>query len=209
MTGYGWTGFTAVMTQMEWQSDPPTLTMVAIPVGMFVSIAAIIAWVAVVMKRPEYGLAYGTAGLLAGAGIGVLAARDKFQDPGLVVFVGVGLLCLGAAFIVLGGLAAMSRARAASRQEAARRTGTLTTATVSDRGYTIFRESTRILTTVTFTFVDLGGVRRWVQRPMLIRAEDPLQNGQETQLWYDPARPGDDKSIVVAAAAASPWRGTR
>ena len=86
------------------------------------------------------------------------------------------------------------------------RSGTRTTATVTDKGYDIFRESARILTSVTFTFTDLNGVQRWVQRPMLITASDPVVEGQETDLWYDPSAPGNDKRIVVKLAVDGPLR---
>jgi hypothetical protein len=84
--------------------------------------------------------------------------------------------------------------------------GVLAAATVSDKGYTVFHESDRILTTVTFTFTDLQGVQRWVQRTMTVSAADPIENGQETRLWYDAANPGNDRAIVVELAYRSPLR---
>jgi hypothetical protein len=205
--GYGWGGIGGFSEDVE----PPDLVVVAIPVGMVLTIVCSILWSATVMRRSDVGLSAGWTAVLLGAGAGVLLASTTASSgaAGVVVVIGIGLLVLGLAAFVLGLVAAATRRRAAVTQQEIMSSGMLTTATVSDQGWVIFRESTRILTSVTFTFVDTSGVRRWVQKAMVIRAEDPLTNGQESRLWYDPANPGDEKRIVVEAAVLSPLRPTR
>jgi hypothetical protein len=204
LAGFGWGSFGAMSEEME----PPWQMVIAIPVGTLLLILSSIAWAGTVMRRTDIGLAYGTAAALVGGGGGVLVASTAVPRPGatIVLWVGIALIALGAAFLMLGLAAAASRARIARRQREIVRTGQLATATVSDKGYLVFGESTRILTTVTFTFRDLSGTQRWVQRAMVIRAEAPLENGDETRLWYDGSNPGDADSIVVEAAMNSPVR---
>jgi len=207
-TGYGWASFGVVSATTP--DEPPFATVIAVPLGMFLLIGGSIVWLSVVMRRGDVGIMYGNACALLGAGVGVLAAAAASPATGnvsgLLAVIGVVLLALAAGALALGVAAAAARRRAVRRAERAMQTGTLTTATVSDQGWTIFRESARIFTTVTFTFVDLAGTRRWVQRPMVIHAEDPVRNGAETRLWYDAANPGDDGSIVVELAHRNPLR---
>jgi hypothetical protein len=207
--GYGWGGVGGFSEDV----DPEVLTVVAIPVGMALTIVCSILWTATVMRRADLGVSAGWTAALAGGGLGVMLASSTLPEgsgaDGVLLVIGVALLALALAAFVLGLVAAAARRRAADTQQEMMRTGMLTTATVSEQGWTIFSESTRIFTTVTFTFVDTAGVRRWVQKPMVIRAEEPLTNGQETRLWYDPANPGDEKRIVVEAAVLSPLRPTR
>lgn len=202
--GYGWGGFDAMMS--SGPDEPSVLVLVAIPVGMIVTIVSLIAWMAVVLKRADLGLMYGNAAALLGAGAGVIVVATAGGGASYVLAIGFGLLGLAMACLVLGVVAAASRRRRAAAEEEAMRTGTQVTAVVTDKGYTVFHESDRILTTVTFSFTDLQGVQRWVQRTMVIEAGDPVQNGQETRLWFDAADPGDDKAIVVELAHRSQLR---
>lgn len=201
--GYGWGGFGTMM--QEQPDEPPVLVLIAIPVGMLLVIAASIAWAAIVLKRGDLGMMYGNATVLLGAGVGVIVVSAQ-SGPAFVRYIGYGLLALAAVCLLLGVAAAGARRRRVSVEESAMRSGTQVTAVVTDKGYTVFHESDRIFTTVTFGFTDLHGVQRWVQRPMLVRAEDPIQNGQQTRLWFDAANPGNDKAIVVELANASPLR---
>lgn len=204
LTGYGWGGF-------GWMVDVDTEEvvvpiLVAIPLGMVLTIISSIVWTLVVVKRGDVGIMYGNAAVLLGGGLGVLAVAAGLGTPLVLVVVATALLVLAAGALALGAAAAASRRRGAEREDAAVREGSVTTATVSDKGYTVFHESDRILTTVTFTFTDPAGVQRWVQRPMVVRSSDPVVDGQSTRLWFDPRDPGNDKRIVVELARANPWR---
>lgn len=203
--GYGWGGFGTLMATEP--DEPPVLMLVAIPVGMMLAIVASIAWGALVVKRSDLGFMYGNAAMLLGAGAGaIVAAEEAGSDGRIVAYVGYGLLALALACLLLGIAAAGVRGRRARAEQDAMRSGTQVTAVVTDKGYTVFHESNRILTTVTFGFTDLQGTQRWVQRLMAIDAADPVQNGQQTRLWFDAANPGDDKAIVVELAYNSPLR---
>ena len=204
LAGYGWGSIGRLMD--ENLVAPDASIFIAIPAGMILTIVSSIAWTGIVFKRSDLGLMYGNAAALFGGGAGALLAASGYSDGAVVAGIGLALLALGAVCGVLGAAAAAARRRRSRAEEETMRTGTLATATVSDKGYTRFRESDRILTTVTFTFTDLQGIQRWVQRMMTINAADPVENGQETRLWYDATEPGNDKGIVVELAHASPLR---
>lgn len=204
LTGYGWGGF-GEMVDPE-TAEVQVLAVIAIPLGMMLTIIASIAWTALLVRRSDIGLMYGNAAALLGGGAGVLTVATTLDAPIVPVIIGVVLLALAAAALVAGLAAARARRRDADREVRAMREGSVTTATVSDKGYTVFHESDRIFTTVTFTFTDPSGVQRWVQRAMVVRASDPVENGQETRLWFDPRDPGDDSRIVVELAHANPLR---
>lgn len=202
--GYGWSTFAAFT---DTASEPSALGILGVALGLPIAILASIGWTTIVFRRRDVGLGYGFSAFWFGAGVGVLLASS--EQPGLagvLRVIGIVALAIAVAFLVLGLRAALARRAAAEVAVEVKRTGTHTTATVSDKGYDIFRESSRILTTVTFTFTDLQGVQRWVQRPMLVTASDPVVEGRETELWYDPMAPGDDKRIVVKLADDSPFR---
>ena len=205
--GYGWSGFfSAFQAPIEELTAPPVITNIAIVVGLPLTIGGAIAWLSLAMKRADLQAFHGAAVFCLGAAVGVLLASVEFGLPLLLIPIGVAFLGLAVLFLALAARAGSLRTRRLAREESIMHTGTLTTATVSDKGYVIFRESTRIFTTVTFTFTDLHGAQRWVQRRMVVRAEDPVAEGQQTELWYDPSDPGNDGNIVVKLAVDSPIR---
>jgi len=204
LAGYGWGGFGWMVDVDTEQVNVPIL--VAIPVGMMLTIVATIAWTVIVALRGDVGIMYGNAAALFGGGLGVLTVATTLGMPPVLPIVAAVLLTLAAGALVLGAAAAARRRRAAQREDAAVREGSVTTATVTDKGYTAFRESDRILTTVTFTFTDPSGVQRWVQRTMLVRSSDPVVDGQLTRIWFDPRDPSDDGRIVVELARDNPLR---
>lgn len=204
-TGFGWSTFAAFTDEVN--AEPDTLGIIGITVGMPAAILSSILWIGVVLKRRDVGLGYGFSAFWLGAGLGILLAAERFPQAGEVLrVVGTVGLILAALLLFVGVRAARARRAASEAAAEMMRTGTRAIATVSDKGYDIFRESARILTTVTFTFTDLQGVQRWVQRPMLVTASDPVVEGRESDLWYDPSAPGDDKRIVVKLAMDSPLR---
>lgn len=204
--GVGWGGFGWMVDLDTEQVD--VLIVAAIPLGMALTVISSIAWAFLVGKRSDLGVMYGNTAVLVGGALGVVLVSQRVDDDGVLTLVALGLLVLAAGALTLGLLAAASRRRAVTRAADARRSGRETTATVTDRGWTIFHESTRIFTTVTFSFVDLAGTQRWVQRQMVIHAAHPVENGQTTRLWYDQANPGDDRRIVVELAEDNPLRPT-
>ena len=183
--GYGWTGISLVGEFAE----PPALVIVGIVAGMPLTIIGGIVWSWTVLRRADIGLGYGAAATLLGAGTGVILAGQTI--------IGAVLLAVGVVFLILGLTAARARRSQEARDLETMRSGTLVTATVSDKGYDFFRESARILTTVTFTFTDLQGAQRWVQKPMVINQASPVIDGQQTRLWFDALHPDDTARIVV------------
>ncbi|UAJ78509.1 hypothetical protein IT072_14790 [Leifsonia sp. ZF2019] len=201
LMGWGWGGFALIGEDAE----PPVGAVVGAVGGLILSVAGFAGWTATVLRRSDVGLGYGAAAELFGGGAGLMAVLQGTQN---VVALGIAwaLFVLGALFLVLGVSAAAARRRQDSRDERIMESGMLTTATVSDKGYDFFHESSRILTTVTFTFTDLQGTQRWVQKTVLIEQSAPIMEGQETRLWYDAANPGDTRSIVVELARANALR---
>ncbi|GIT80408.1 hypothetical protein LLS1_20770 [Leifsonia sp. LS1] len=201
LMGWGWGGFALIGEDAE----PPVGAVLGAVGGLILSVAGFAGWTATMLRRSDVGLGYGAAAELLGGGAGLMAVLQGTQN---VVAHGIAwaLFVLGAFFLVLGASAAAARRRQGSRDERIMESGMLTTATVSDKGYDFFHESSRILTTVTFTFTDLQGTQRWVQKTVLIEQSAPIMEGQETRLWYDAANPGDTRSIVVELARANALR---
>ncbi|PTR21878.1 hypothetical protein C8K36_11344 [Rhodococcus sp. OK519] len=197
--GYGWPTMFGGWVDPE-SFNPSVLAFVGVLAGLPVTISGFLVWASILLKARHFGLLYGFAAAWAGAGTGALVAGQEMGDAPLVSAVGYGCL-LVATLCLAGGLVTARRRRVRGvRNQEARQTGTTATAVVSDRGYTAFRESDRILTTVTFTFTDNANIQRWVQRHMVIHAASPVVDGQSTRLWYDPEDPGNDKRIVVELA---------
>jgi hypothetical protein len=190
----------------EAYGEPPWTAIVGIIGGLLLTILGSIGWAGMLLRRPDIGLGYGAAAVLLGAGTGLLVAASPNDFPAVAVGIAVALFVLGALFLLLGVAAAASRRRQRARDARTAGSGTLTTATVSDKGYDFFHESSRIITAVTFTFRDLQGTQRWVQKTMVIEQADPIVVGQETRLWYDAANPGDTRGIVVELARDRAFR---
>lgn len=194
--GAGWGGFGL----FDGEGEPPWFSIVGAVGGLMATILASIGWSWTIIKRADVGIGYGMAAWFVGGGIGLLTVVLQNGSPALGLLIGAGLLVLGVVFLVLGIAAAAARGRQKARDKQTLSSGAVTTATVSNKGYDFFRESPRILTTVTFTFVDLQGTRRWVEKTMLVEQGDPVVDGQETRLWFDPSNPGDVRGIVVELA---------
>jgi hypothetical protein len=201
LLGAGWGSF----GRLNDSGEPPVAAIIGINGGLLITIVAFIGWSFAVSKRSDIGFAYGFAAVLFGGGCGLLVAAQGGTDD-VAAWVAWGLVVFGALFLVLGFSAATARRRQVARDERTTHDGTLATATVTDKGYDFFRESPRIFTTITVTFTDLQGVQRWVQKPALIEQSDPIVDGQETRLWYDPQNPGDTRRIVVELAQERPLR---
>lgn len=139
--------------------------------------------------------------LLGGAFLVVRPAEPLLEFPS---FLGLILLAF-AVLVTLGGLRARSRVRSRARtQDAAVASGTRATAVVTDVPPGPDPSSRGLWAKVTFTFTDLSGTQRWVQRPLLIRRSGDVSLGDTTLLWYDSSNPGDDASIVVELARDNP-----
>jgi len=199
--GFGWPHITAFESE-----EPPGLALAAIISSIPLIVLSSIAWTAIVMKHRKLGLTLGGALMWLGAATGVAVAAVGLEYPAILTWIGVGCLVVSLFLVLLGVMAAQKRRLVAEREAGVMSTGIMTSARVSDKGYVAFRDSARILTTVTFTFHDSSGVQRWVQRPLLINAAEPVVDGQETTLWYDPSDPGNDKKIVVKLAQDMPLR---
>lgn len=102
------------------------------------------------------------------------------------------LLLVGAALALL-----VHKPSRTTREDQLIANGTHTIAVVTDRGYGAFGESTMVNTRVWFEFTDAAGKAHRVEKRLQISEDDPIENGQETQLWYDPAAPDDKERIVV------------
>lgn len=185
--------------------EPTPIAIIAFAGGIPLTIVAGIVWVVLVFKSRNLGISLGWAVFWLGAGLGALICARQLNSS-ITAGAGAGCWALGIGFLALASVTARSRTRLLERQKEIMCTGEPVAATVSDKGYVTFREGMKILTTVTFTFTDVQGTQRWVQRPMVIHAENPVVNGQETQLWYDRSDPGNDTKIVVKLAAGSPLR---
>lgn len=199
--GYGWP-----QMMLFDDADPPALAMAGIISSIPLLVIGSLLWTGIVLKHRRLGLSMGGAIAWLGAALGVQQGSSNLGNPPWMAALAAGFLAVAMLLALFGALAARRRRITAIREEEIMLTGTAAAAIVSDKGYTIFRESSKIFTTVTFTFHDLAGIQRWVQRSMLINAAAPVVDGAETTLWYDAMDPGNDKKIVVKLARDSPLR---
>ena len=188
--GYGWGGI-ALHTADGGQ--PPTIIAAAVIVGMVSVLAGIAFWWGHGLGVPLAG-----ATIFIPASVGLWLVARPFPEAALQRWTAIALLVLGVLLLIAHLARERVRRRRAAELTDARRRGHKTTATVTDRGYDVLED--RLLTAVTFTFNDLEGRQRWVGRPVLIRARNPVAVGQTTRLWFDPRDPGNQRRIVVELA---------
>ncbi|MFI5428330.1 hypothetical protein [Aeromicrobium sp. UC242_57] len=105
-----------------------------------------------------------------------------------------------AAAAAVAALSILSRARVRgwhARQERLR-SGAHAAGQVTDDGLAVFADSPTIkLATITITFRDLQGVQRWVTSLAVQSLSRPIQVGDDVEVWFDGADPGNLKRIVV------------
>lgn len=171
------------------------LALVAI--SLIVAVCAMIAWSGAADPRRALTLWHGLAGVSAGAGSGVLIANLGSSGTGRAMVIGFGVLAAAVLLLLLGLALGAEARRKATLVDDVIRTGVKVTAFVAHKGYEGFGESSQVNTPVRFEFTDAEGVERQVEKRMMILSSDPIEKGQETDLWYDPANPDDVDRIVV------------
>lgn len=160
-------------------------------IGGLAAIVGLIFWVRLSVKNLRLpGWAAPIALVTAGAGAGCLL------NAGPIVL-GVSLLGVSVLFAVLAVVGLRRRTTQASTEEEIVRGSDPVDGTVTNQGYTHFGESTRILTAVTYSFVDGQGTQRFVRRGAVIDVADPLVEGESVDVWFDRTNPADEKRIVV------------
>ncbi len=195
--------------------DPQVAALVLAAVGLMVALLLVVggltAWVSRASRNralPGVALPLALGCAAAALGVSVSAAPERFQAPRSGTAV-LALACCASGFALLAALTWVLRRRRLAREEAAIRAGRHVQGRVSEQGYTRFRESDRILTTVTYAFEDASGTTRYVRRTELVHAADPVVDGEVVDVWFDPAAPGDERRIAVRRidAAVRPARG--
>lgn len=200
VAGYGWSSISAAGED----GDPDVAALVAIPLGMLGGIVSLIIWGGMSLRRKRFNFGTGFGLLAIGIGFGFFWTAN-FTDPGradvpLLWLIGLVIFGIGALALALNLIGLLVGAGRKRTQHQVMQSGRETTAEVTDQGYVRFRESSKIITSVTFTFRDGQGLQRWVRRTMLINESAPVLNGQKSRLWYDPVETGNDKKIVVEMA---------
>jgi len=202
VTAYSITAFVTVLDTENEDPEPWQwiLRITALTVAAGATIVGLNTWVARSVRNPRlpgFGAAQALACASAAFGTTVVApAPAWFREPRMIP----GTWWLAGIALFLGILSVVSwGARAADRrrEDETMRSGRLTTGVVTNQGYDRFHESNRILTSVTYSFDDLNGTRRFVRRPAMITADDPVVTGELVDLWFDPARPDHLKTIAV------------
>lgn len=177
-----------------------TVMMVLMPIGAIATLLAWIAWVGKLARNPALpGWSAPLVLALLGAALGASLSRpggELLAAPRATPT--VLLLCAGAAVLaVLTGISWARRRRRSETEAMIMRTGLHAEGTVTNQGYTHFSESSRLITRVTYAFVDAAGDRRFVQRAAIIEAGDPIVNGEHVDVWYDPQNAADVRRVVV------------
>ncbi|CAM2855300.1 DUF3592 domain-containing protein [Prescottella defluvii] len=197
--GFGWPRmFCGGMASEAF--DPPALAFVGALGGLPVSVSGFLLWTSVMLEARHLGFFYGVGSWWLGVGEGAIVAGRQLGDSPIVTGIGYGSLVSGAICLIVGLTAARGGQVCRARGDEPARTGTVTSAVVHDKGYSVFRGNDRIFTAVTFSFTDSRNTQRWVQRGMVVHAATPVVDGQQARLWYDPADPGNDEKIVIEPA---------
>ncbi|NYG59620.1 hypothetical protein BJ980_002543 [Nocardioides daedukensis] len=190
----GWAIIRAVNTDMY--ATPRMWTIGLTGFALVVTVCALILWSTLADPRRALTIWHGIAASFLGVGAGTLLG-NLGEDNSKALWFGVGMI-VAAALLLLLGLSGGSKARRKVNLVGdLKSTGVRTTAVVLNRGYLEFGESTQVNTPVTFEFSDEQGHKHRVEKRLLILPADPIEEGQETELWYDPADPEDWDRIVV------------
>lgn len=164
--------------------DDPGAQLWWLPLGIGSDVVGLLMWATWITICLRRGLP-GTIGIalsIVALGLGLQISVE--QSWPIYVWGG------GVALMGLGVLARMRRAAVRRQVAATQATGWETTGTLTDLKGPDLQESQGsqgVLTVATFTFRDLAGVQRWVQRPMLIRRGEDFPIGTTTRIWL-PAR---------------------
>ena len=202
VTAYSITAFATVLDSESDDTDAGQwiIRIAALTVAAGATIIGLNSWVARSVRNPRlpgFGTAVALMCASAASGTMVVApAPAWFQEPRMLA----GTWWLAGTAVAFGILSMVSwgaRAAGRRREEEIMTTGRLTTGVVTNQGYERFHESNRILTSVTYAFEDLNGTRRFIRRPAMITADDPVVTGELVDVWFDPARPDHLKSITV------------
>lgn len=175
------------------------------------TVAAIMAWVSflafTISTFSKWRLApvcLCVALLLLGTGLAipsVLAGNSIFNFPGLL-----GLAPISLALLIGLGLIRVRRVRSrrVARESNSMQSGIETTATVTNVPPGPEATSRGLWAAVTFTFTDIMGNQRWVERTMLIRRAGDVTVGETTRAWYNATNPEVDADIVIELARNNP-----
>ncbi|RDH98546.1 hypothetical protein DEU32_105141 [Curtobacterium sp. AG1037] len=99
---------------------------------------------------------------------------------------------------VAGGVTRLGRGSRRARLTDVLQQGSRTTGEVTAVSGATTPDAARTLLRWTFTFVDLQGVRRWVERTEGFAPGEGPELGRAVTVLYDPARPGDRKRIFAS-----------
>lgn len=128
-----------------------------------------------------------------GAAAGITASFWGFTDDSWV--------WIASAFALSGLLSLLAGARSRAAQQRLRRLmrdGVEHVAVMHDQGYTeaTWVEYSGSVGTVVLRFIDAAGHERFVSRGLTQFRDDPLPNGSQIKMYWDPSDPADTKKMV-------------
>lgn len=153
-------------------------------------------------RLPDISAALGLVALGVAAGLSVASPPPAWvQPPSLkpeVIVLGI----LGIAILGYSVWARRARLRKIDLEDDIMRSSPPVTGVVTNQGYDVpDGEASALLTTVTYSFVDAAGTRRFVQKWERMPMSDLSVNGEKVDLWYDRQDPSDVNRIVVRRRA--------
>lgn len=191
------TGFGFPTLYSNGELDPPIAGTVSASLAIPLVIGASTLWTALMVKGKDVGFGPGMLFFFLGLGVGATVAKSQLGESVLAVIFTIIAVFFSLLFAVLTPIGMRARKKVAATRELILRTGIATTATISDTGFRPNIDADKVLAQVTFTFFDITGTQRWVQQAMFVDMRNPIVQGQETTLWYDPADPSDRHRIFV------------
>ncbi|WP_067439821.1 hypothetical protein [Nocardioides jensenii] len=191
----GW-GLATVLSSEQVSASAADVGLRLAALGFVVGVAALTAWSRIADPRSGLTVWHAAATLLAGGALGVLLCGLALEvdHSGWVALV---LLAAAALVWFLASVSGRKHRAKANRERDLITSGTHTMAVVVDRGYAAIGERNMVNTFVWFEFTDTAGTTHRVRKRLLIREGDPIENGQETQLWYDASAPDDVDRMVI------------
>lgn len=214
VAGSAWAGYGLGLTIIDANGDAPPAyvaqgTAAAGTLGgLLVAVIGAVGWLFMMDRFPRALSGWHAVGLmLLCSAPGLFVATRELGAGDWYDVAAAGLAAVGLLMVLGGSLLATRRRLRWLDELRLIAEGTPVPATVVESGIDPydFEEASNLITTATFRFTGTDGTSYLVRQRVTIPAAAPIEEGQRTTLWYDPANPLDERRIVVAMVHALRW----
>lgn len=214
LIGGVYAGYGIACTVIDGNDDAPAAYVAGDSIGLAAiggTLAAVVGWLTWSLLVDRYprslGQLHAPGVLLPAAAGGLWLAVIELGVTGWYAAAAAIGAAAGALTLLLAVAAAARRHRRWRLELDLIAHGTPVAATVVESGLDPddFEEASNVITTAVFRFTGVDGTVYRVRRGVTIPASAPLVEGQRTVIWYDPARPTDDRLMVIGIQHALRW----